>query len=218
MHEIGHALGFKHEHQSALAGIVWNERNVLEFYESNHNWPESKTRHNILNKISAELVEGSDWDRDSIMHYEFAAGLIISPPGYETQPLIPQDGLSPADIEEVRRLYPAISEVDGALQSEAYIQLEPYLSVLVDIIPGEQLNFVIRPPETRTYTIETIGSLDTVIVLFEDINGVPDYVDGDDDSGFDKNAQIVSRLIRGRIYYLRLRLYYANGKGAVILR
>ena len=29
LHEIGHTLGFPHEHQNPTAGIVWNEPAVL---------------------------------------------------------------------------------------------------------------------------------------------------------------------------------------------
>ena len=67
--------------------------------------------------------------------------------------------------------------------------------------------------------MQTFGDLDTVMVLFEDVDGEPVYLAGDDDSGTNFNAQIEMRLMRGRTYYLRLRLYYANttGQGAVML-
>lgn len=212
LHEIGHALGFPHEHQNPLAGIVWDEPAVYRYFGGPpNNWSRETTEHNIIRKIAPSLVEGSSWDKDSIMHYQFPAGLIISPSGYETQPLIPAAGLSSTDIEEVRRFYPGTTEVN--------IELKPYLSALIDLNPAEQLDFVIRPQETRDYTIETIGKLDTVIVLFEDIDGTPTHLKGDDDSGFDRNAKITARLMKGHTYYLRLRLYYASGsgKGAVIL-
>ena len=212
LHEIGHALGFPHEHQNPQAGIVWNEEAVYRnFAAPPNNWDRQTTFHNIIRKISPSSIEGSGWDKDSIMHYQFGAGLIVSPSGYENRPLIPEAGLSLTDIEEVRSFYPGTSEVD--------IELQPHRSVVVNINPGEQLDFVIRPTETRQYTVQTIGNLDTVIVLFEEINGSPQYIDGDDDSGFSRNAKIVTRLIKGRIYYLRLRLYSAgaSGMGSVIL-
>ncbi|HAC65154.1 MAG TPA: hypothetical protein DCF68_16900 [Cyanothece sp. UBA12306] len=211
LHEIGHALGFPHEHQNPLAGIVWDEEAVYRtFAAPPNNWPRQTTYHNIIRKISANLVEGSAWDKDSIMHYQFPGGLIISPSGYETQPLIPEAGLSPTDIEEAKRFYPA--------KTPNHLQLQPYLSAIIDVDPGEQLDFTIRPEQTRRYTIETIGDLDTVMVLFEDINGTSTHLDGDDDSGFDRNARITARLTKGNTYYLRVRLYYASasGKGAVV--
>jgi len=44
-------------------------------------------------------------------------------------------------------------------------------------------------------------------------------VGGSGDNGGDANARIEMRLIRGRTYYLRVRLYYAQatGQGAVML-
>ena len=212
LHEIGHALGFPHEHQNPQAGIVWNEEKVYStFAQPPNNWSPETTHHNIIRKIPADLVTGSKWDRDSIMHYQFPSGLILVPEEFQTQPLIPASGLSVIDIEEARRFYPGMPETQ--------VELKPYLSALVDIQPGEQLDFIIRPTESRQYTVETIGNLDTVIVLFEDIHGTPTYIDGDDDSGFERNARITIRLVKGRAYYLRLRLYYANvtGKGSVIL-
>lgn len=212
LHEIGHALGLIHEHQNPQAGIVWNEANVRSYYSGPpNNWRPEEIEHNILNKVSPELLQSSDWDKDSIMQYWIEAGLIISPPGYENRRLIPKPGLSTTDIEEIRRFYPGTPPVNRELQ--------PYSSAVVDVAPGEQMDFVIYPPETRPYTIQMIGDLDTVIVLFEERDGVPRYVDGNDDSGFDKNARILSRLVKGKTYYLRVRVYYTGttGKGAVIL-
>ncbi|WP_107670744.1 N-acetylmuramoyl-L-alanine amidase [Cyanothece sp. BG0011] len=211
LHEIGHALGFPHEHQNPLAGIVWDEETVYRtFAEPPNRWDRDTTYHNIIRKISPSLVEGSTWDKDSIMHYNFPAGLIISPSQYQTQPLIPEPGLSPTDRQEAKRFYPD--------DTPRPIELKPYLSAIVDVDPGEQLDFTIKPQQTRDYTIETIGHLDSVIVLFEDVNGTSTYVNGDDDSGFDRNARMTVRLIKDKTYYLRIRLYYASasGKGAVI--
>jgi hypothetical protein len=55
------------------------------------------------------------------------------------------------------------------------------------------------------------------MVLFEDINGEPRYLAGDDDSGEDRNAQIVHKLFKGRTYIVRLRLYYPGQSGTTSL-
>lgn len=213
LHEIGHALGFPHEHQNPNAGIVWNEEAVYTYFGGPPNsWPRDKVFYNVLRKISPAAVQGSQWDKDSIMHYDFASGLIDIPEEYRNRALIPSPGLSSEDIAEVRKFYPE------DIQPEMP-QLKPYLSHLVEIDAGEQLDFMIRPPESRRYAIQTFGDMDTVIVLFEDVNGEPVYLSGDDDSGTNFNAWIEIRLLHTRTYYLRMRLYYAHatGQGAVML-
>lgn len=213
LHEIGHALGFPHEHQNPNAGIIWNEPAVYEYFGGPpNNWSQENTYYNVIRKISSAEVEGSAWDKDSIMHYWFNAGLILNPVEYQTEPLIPEDGLSPIDINEVKKFYPGDN-------GEGTNKLIPYLSQLLNIEPGEQLDFIITPKRTRNYTIQTFGEMDTVMVLFEETNGEPQYVDGDDDSGYDFNSQISVRFIKGKTYSLRIRLYYSSesGYGAVML-
>ena len=214
LHEIGHVLGFPHEHQNPAGGIVWNEETVYDYFGDSPNyWDRDKTYRNVIKKISPEAVEGSPWDKDSVMHYRFAAGLIVTPEEYQTRPLVPELGLSDIDIQEVRKFYPGD---DGP---PVLPELVPYLSQLVRIEPGEQLDFVIHPLVSRRYTMQTFGSMDTVMVLFEDVNGEPTYIAGDDDSGTRYNARIEQRLLRNRTYYLRLRLYHsrAAGEGGIML-
>ncbi len=212
LHELGHVLGFPHEHQNPRAGIVWDEEKVYESLGGPpNNWSRDKTDWNIIRKIPANTVDGSDWDKDSIMHYQFEAGLIRQPSAYRTQPLIPASGLSPVDIETARRIYPALEE--------RLPELRPFESQRFNIAAGEQVNFVIHPAISREYTLQTFGQMDTVMVLFEVRNGTPEYIDGDDDSGLDYNARIIARLQRGREYLVRTRLYYAlaQGNGAMFL-
>jgi len=95
--------------------------------------------------------------------------------------------------------------------------LRPWETHRIRIRPGEQLDFAVNPQSSRTYTIQTYGSLDTVMILFEDVGGVPRYYAGDDDSGTDRNARIRARLFRGRRYLVRLRLYYMQSSGDAAL-
>lgn len=212
LHEIGHVLGFPHEHQNPKAGIVWDEPAVYEHFAGSPNyWGQQRTYHNIIRKLEPGEIEGSRWDRDSIMHYRFEAGLIERPQEFQESPLIPESGLSSVDIDEVRRFYPALEATTPTLGAWELVRIQ--------LEPGEQLNWTIRPEETRRYTIQTLGDLDTVLVLFETVDGEPRYLDGDDDSGWSRNARLEQRLRKGREYVLRLRLYSANssGGGALVM-
>jgi hypothetical protein len=144
-------------------------------------------------------VEGSEWDKGSVMHYQFESGLITTPEKYQNQPLIPAGRLSVADIKEVLKFYPVKTK-------KRITELKPYISKLIQIDPGERLDFLIQPEESRKYTLQTFGNIDSVIVLFEDVNGESVYLAGDDDSGAEFNAMIENRLLHGQTYYLRLRL------------
>lgn len=213
LHEIGHAMGFPHEHQNPNAGIVWDEDAVNAYFSGPpNNWDEETIFSNILRKLSSADVNGSIWDKDSIMHYSFNAGLITSPQEYQTNALIPAHGLSEFDIKEVIKFYPDTSK-------KSYPELKPFLSKLVKLSAGQQADYVIVPTVSRKYTMQTFGNMDTVMVLFEDDNGEPIFLAGDDDSGTNTNSKIENRLIKGRTYYLRLRLYYATnaGQGGIML-
>lgn len=207
LHEIGHALGFPHEHQNPNAGIVWDVDEVNKYFTGPpNNWDEQKVFYNILRKVSSAEVAGSNWDKNSIMHYQFNAGLIKSPAEYQDNPLIPAPGLSDTDKAEVRKFYPDTSQ-------KQLPELKPFLSKIVKLSAGQQVDYIIKSEMSRKYTMQTFGTMDTVMVLFEDDNGTPIYLSGDDDSGTNYNSKIEYRLIEGRTYYLRLRLYYSTGVG-----
>lgn len=206
VHEIGHTLGFPHEHQNPNAGIVWDEPAVYAALAAPPNsWDRQTTFHNIIRKISPDTVQGSSWDPNSVMHYPFEAGLIKEPARYRAG-LTPAGGLSERDETWAETFYPALEEVGET-------ELKPFESVRLRISAGEQKNFVIKPQATRYYEIRTFGASDTVIVLFEDQSGEPRYMAGDDDSGEGRNAYIRVRLMSGRKYILRIRLYYATREG-----
>lgn len=204
LHEIGHALGFPHEHQNPHSGIVWDEEAVFQTMAKPPNeWNREDTHYNIIRKLDAGEAEGSSWDPDSIMHYPFEAGLIKEPARF-ARGLTPRPGLSERDKALVRSFYPEPV-------AEDYATLEPLKTAILDIGPGEQKNFWIEPPASRRYTIQTFGESDTLLVLFEEDQGELRYCCADDDSGEDHNAQLKYKLIKGRRYLIRVRLYYSAG-------
>jgi hypothetical protein len=105
------------------------------------------------------------------------------------------------------------------LNDADHAELKPLESVPLTITAGQQKNFRIQTTAIRSYEIRTFGDSDTVAVLFEDDNGQPKYLSGDDDSGENRNAYIMIKLFKDRKYILRVRLYYAerHGEAAVMM-
>jgi hypothetical protein len=210
LHEIGHTLGMPHEHQNPFAGIQWNEQAVYDYFSGPPNrWDSDTTFHNVLRKLDASEVLGSTWDPDSVMQYAFPAGLITQPAQYHGG-VNPPGTLSPVDISYARTWYPALEPTLPLL--------EPFSSAAVDLAPGEQADFQLRPSATREYEIGTFGASDTVLVLFEQVGDELRYVEGDDDSGEDRNARLTVKLFQGREYVVRVRCYYswASARTAVM--
>ena len=204
IHEIGHTLGFPHEHQNPRAGIEWDEEAVYrDLAQPPNEWDRDKTFWNIIRKLEPNEVQGTTWDPDSIMHYSFKKGLIRKPEQFFVNGLQPAGGLSERDKSWVKALYPPTDDAQAPL-------LRPGLSVLLEIGPGQQRDFRIVPQETRTYEFRTFGTSDAVMVLFEDEGGQLRYRIGDDDSGEDLNASFRIKLLKGHHYVLRLRLYHSD--------
>lgn len=207
-HEIGHTMGFPHEHQNPNAGIVWDEEAVYRaLAQPPNNWSRETTFHNIIRKIAADQIQGSSWDSNSVMHYPFEPGLILEPSQYRMTGIHPAGGLSARDKEWVKTFYPGLS-------AKNYDELPLLASKKLSIGPGEQRNLLLKPSATRYYEMRTFGLSDSVMVLFErDTKKGEVYLTGDDDSGEGRNAYIRRRLHVGREYVLRLRLYYAADAG-----
>jgi hypothetical protein len=200
----------EHEHQNPYAGIKWHEQAVYDSLAQPPNgWDHATTYHNILEKLTPQQVQGSIWDPDSIMEYEFEPGLIDEPEQYDVNGLYPPGTLSNADKEWTLKWYPDLAATPKTLQ--------PFQPAVVDLAAGQQVDFLIKPAASRKYTIETKGASDTLLVLFEEVAGGPRYLSGDDDSGEDRNASIAYRLFQGRTYIARLRLYYPGKSGRTSL-
>jgi hypothetical protein len=210
LHELGHVIGMEHEHQNPFAGIKWHEQAVYNsLAKPPNNWDQATTYHNILEKLTPQQVQGSKWDPDSIMEYEFEPGLIAEPKQYDISGLTPPGTLSPADKQWALKWYPPMQP--------SLTTLQPFQPAVADLATGQQVDFAIKPNSSRKYTIETKGPSDALLVLFEDVDGVPRYLSGDDDSGEERNAKITYKLFAGRSYIARSRLIYPGPTGKMSL-
>ncbi|VIO65717.1 hypothetical protein CI1B_08240 [Bradyrhizobium ivorense] len=210
LHEIGHVMGMEHEHQNPFAGIKWHEDAVYQSLSAPPNsWDRQTIFHNILEKLTPQQVQGSTWDPDSIMEYEFEAGLIAEPKRYETDGITPPATLSAGDKTWVQKWYPPLQPTLATLA--------PFQPAVATLAAGQQMDYAIKPTATRKYTVETKGASDTTLVLFEDVDGTSRYLTGDDDSGEERNAKITHRLFEGRSYIARLRLVHPGPTGETAL-
>ena len=212
LHEIGHSIGLSHEHQNPNAGIKWDEPAVYHALAQSPNfWDEDTTYRNIIKKLPVHSVKGTEWDRNSIMHYPFEPGLILEPSHYRSEPLIPEPGLSPLDIAWVRKLYPRPEE------NAQLPKLKRYDSKVVSLDSGEQFDAIYVPDGTDVHSISTFGKTDLVLTVFEDTEDGPRFLMGDDDGGQEQNASLELKLMKGKTYIIRTRLYFNDADGEFCL-
>lgn len=201
LHEIGHLIGFQHEHQSPFSGIEWNTNAVYRAFQGSPNyWSKKTVDHNILNKMPPNQVIGSTWDPKSIMQYEFDAGLILNPEPYNNG-LFPPGILSENDIQGIRKIYPILTTNSKQIQKD--------IPLAINAQSGFQEDYEFEPEVTKKYTFETNGSLDTVMVIWEIDGTEKHYLSGDDDTGTDTNSKIILPLIKGRKYLVNVKVVYA---------
>lgn len=162
-------------------------------------------------KLPANQMQGSAWDPKSIMEYEFGPGLVIQPARY-TEGIFPPGILSANDIKGVKSFYPVV-----AAKNRVKLQLNK--SAVIKSGSGGQDDYIFTAPSTKKYTFQTVGQLDTVMVVSEIAETENYYMSGDDDSGFDKNSKITLPLVKGRNYLIHLRVLFTPGKqsGSIIV-
>lgn len=76
LHEFGHALGLRHEHQNKNQNIQWNEEAVYDYF-AKMGWSREKTYSQVLARYGSDNeISNGVYDPLSIMHYYYPPELI----------------------------------------------------------------------------------------------------------------------------------------------
>jgi hypothetical protein len=212
-HEFGHAIGLAHEHQNPSGGIQWNEELVIrECAQSPNFWDEATTRHNILRKYSAEQLNGTRFDPDSVMLYFFPAEWTLN--GIATRQ---NEVLSALDKQFVAgaKMYPRNAPTVNEA-TELKVNSSKRTSASIGRF-GEEDLFAFEVTRPGRHVIDTKGPSDLVMKLFGPDSPTALLAE-DDDSGVDFNARIAADLIAGR-YFAQVRHFNrASGMGKYTIR
>lgn len=188
-HEFGHAIGLAHEHQNPDGGIEWNEAAVIQSLSGAPNfWNEAQIRHNVLEKYTVDQIQGTAFDRESIMLYFFPGSWVKSGVG--------------------TRANEVLSAVDKAFiaSAQAYPRTAPTVVDATEITvnarrrtrasigkPGEEDLFKFKVATGGEHVIDTRGPTDVVMRLFGP-DSHTNVIAEDDDSGYGLNARIMASL------------------------
>lgn len=107
VHEFGHALGAVHEHQVPKGGIKWNLEAVYDYFSGPpNNWSKEDIDFNIVQKYSVSQLNGTTFDKKSIMLYSFPKQFILAPASLAKQGTANNTDLSAGDKRFVTKIYP----------------------------------------------------------------------------------------------------------------
>jgi len=205
-HEFGHAIGLAHEHQNPAGGIQWNEAVVIrELAKSPNFWDEQTTRHNVLQRYTADQINGTVFDPKSIMLYFFPAEWTLNGIGTEAN-----DVLSSMDKSFIAgaKMYPKTGGT-ASTAVELTVNAPRRTSAAIGKV-GEEDLFRFTASSNGRYVIDTRGPTDVVMKLFGP-NSETSLIAEDDDSGIGSNARIAADLLAGE--YLTQVRHYNSARG-----
>lgn len=205
LHEFGHAIGLIHEHQNPTGGIQWNRPNVIRDLSGPPNdWDLETIEHNMFRTYAAEQINGTALDKKSVMLYAIPSHWTLD--GFQSEP---NEVLSETDKRFIGDLvnYPFPATPDtGPVELPV---LETSVTEANIGRPGEQDLYKFTATKAGRYTVETEGPTDVIMSLYGP-DSQTKLIAEDDDSGIDRNAQIVANLAPGT-YFVQVRHYNSSG-------
>jgi len=153
IHEFGHAIGLKHEHQT-LCGFKpkWNKELLYTYYLITDGWPKYRVDSNIINLPDINNVLLSNYDPKSIMLYEYSSKLTLNGIGTnENYKLSPNDALYICKIYHPNKTYSDLVQWYNSIYPDNWI-----------VMPGTNITLKL----TNTYTIwDGLKLLFLIIIL-----------------------------------------------------
>lgn len=201
-HEFGHMIGMIHEHQNPRSNpIQWNKPAVNRALGGPpNNWDQPTIDHNMYNKYNVNQINGSHFDRESVMLYSFPTNWTLN--GFHSEP---NESISEVDKAFARFAYPGRDTNTTPVATELTV-IEGSTKASIGQ-PGEEDLFTFTASSEGRYTIETDGPTDLVMSL---LGSDDTLIAQDDDSGEGRNSRIISRLYPGE-YTLQVRHYNTSG-------
>jgi len=116
IHEVCHAVGLCHEHQSPYGNLIdWNYDSLYSWAETTQGWDKQQVYEQIIKRYSTSEVNGTDYDPSSVMLYFFDKRLTNNNEGTSYNPR-----LSITDIKYIMSLYPGAKETAEQFYNRIY--------------------------------------------------------------------------------------------------
>lgn len=130
LHEFGHVIGMVHEHQSPYINpIQWDKDKLYTWALNKLGWNEIQVNQQIIDKYNYTQLNGTVFDRQSIMLYFISNDLTLNNSGTKVN-----NRLSPYDVLYMNSIYP------GSKQTPKEFYLDVYKENISSNLISNQLN------------------------------------------------------------------------------